>query len=212
MYSTFSNAFRFLIVVGAVITASTSFAQIQEFDFAGNAGFGLLPGNEVGANTASADTSEAFGNEAALGLFFDPTTSELSFDFTFEGLNGGLFFDAASGIHLHLPGTAGDPFNETGPIVFNLNSFNDAAVTNSNAQILDGATSGRVTGVVSFEDNLNLIDDLQAGEFYLNIHSQDFTGGELRGSITPVAVPEPSSMVVFGVAIAGLATRRRRKD
>lgn len=210
MHRTIPNMIRFLIVAVAMMTASTSFAQIQEFDFAGNAGFGLLPGNEVGGNTASAATSNAFGDEAAAGLFFDPTTNELGFDFTFEGLNGGLFFSAASGIHLHLPGTSGDPFNQTGPIVFNLNSFNDSEVTNTNTQIADGATSGRVTGTVSFANNLDLIDDLQAGEFYLNIHSQDFTGGELRGSITAAAVPEPSSMAVFAVAIAGLATRRRR--
>lgn len=191
-----------------VLAASPSFATITAFDFVGNGGVGLLPGNEVGNNTATSTTSTAFGGEAGNGLSFDDSTNILSFDFSFEGLSGGLF-DAASGIHLHLPGTAGDPFNQTGPIVFNLNSFDDAAVTNTNDQIDFESTSGRVTGEISFADNLDLVDDLLAGEFYLNIHSGDFTGGELRGSLT--AIPEPSSASLAALAFAGLIARRRRK-
>lgn len=192
-----------------ILTAAPAFATVTVFDFAGNGGIGLLPGNEVGANTSTSATSSAFGGIAGSGLSFNSDTNILNFDFSFEGLNGGLLFSAGSGIHLHLPSVLGDPFNQTGPIVFNLNSFADSNVINTNTQIANGATSGRVTGTVSFANNLDQVDDLLAGEYYLNIHSDSFSGGELRGSLT--AIPEPSSLALVALACTGFVARRRRR-
>ena len=203
---------KWLIAALIVFTMSPmTQAQTVEFDFTGNAGFGLLAGNEVGANTSIGSDSTAFGGEVGGGLVFNTGTNVLDVNFSFENLDGGLLFAAASGIHLHLPGVAGDPFNQTGPIVFNLNSFEDASVTNLSSQILDGSTSGTVNASIDFSDSLDLVDDLLAGEFYLNIHSQTFTGGELRGTLAPAAVPEPSSVALLGLVFSSAILRRRRK-
>ena len=200
---------RFLVVALFVfVLAPVANAQLVDFDFVGNGGAGLLPGNEVGANTSLGSNSTAIGGETGLGLVFDLGTNVLDVDFSFSDLDGGLLFAAASGIHLHLPTTPGDPFNQNGPIVFNLNSFSDNAVTNNTSQILDGATSGTVSASIDFSNNLDLVDDLLAGEFYLNIHSQTFTGGELRGTL---AVPEPSSMTLLAMAFGSTAFFRRRR-
>jgi hypothetical protein len=53
-----------------------------------------------------------------------------------------------------------------------------------------------------------LISGLDAGRGYFNIHSQQHSGGEIRGFLA--YVPEPGTGVLTGFALAGLLLRRRR--
>lgn len=47
------------------------------------------------------------------------------------------------------------------------------------------------------------------GRAYLNIHSNLFPGGEIRGFLQPV--PEPVSLLLFGTAAAGCLVRARKR-
>ena len=53
-----------------------------------------------------------------------------------------------------------------------------------------------------------LINNLNTGRAYFNIHTSAFTGGEIRGFLVPV--PEPGTATLAGLLAAGLFIRRRR--
>lgn len=78
--------------------------------------------------------------------------------------------------HLHL-GQAG----VNGPIVANLNSG-----LNRNTLRFDNLTEADVTGPLAEADDpfRALLNELAAGNIYLNIHTAENPGGELRGQIT----------------------------
>lgn len=67
---------------------------------------------------------------------------------------------------------------------------------------------GGVQGGVSSDIDANL-DAFFQGNLYVNIHTNDFPGGQIRGQIVGPEIPAPASIGVFG--LAGLAALRRRR-
>jgi hypothetical protein len=51
--------------------------------------------------------------------------------------------------------------------------------------------------------------DLLAGLWYVNLHTAAFPGGEIRGNI--VVIPEPTTALLVGLGIMGLAVNARRQ-
>lgn len=86
-------------------------------------------------------------------------------------------------------------------------TFDTLAATTYNPALLNNAA---IAGSVALAEQA-LFQGIMDGRAYLNIHTQAFPGGEIRGFLTPAAssVPEPTSLLLLGAALAGMASLRR---
>ena len=98
-----------------------------------------------------------------------------------------------------MPGPT-NPFDNNGGIVFNLNS--------GFANVAENATAGSVDLDISLSEVQE--GELLNGQYYVNIHSGAFNGGELRGNLVVSTIPEPASVTLLALGMVGLAIRRKR--
>jgi len=95
-------------------------------------------------------------------------------------------------------GFFGSPFNNTTP--------NDNVVTAfpPGSGLVGGTFSGTWDAPEGNGTTLaEQLGNILAGRAYINFHTTQFPGGEIRGQITAV-VPEPSSMALAGIGTLGL--------
>ncbi len=177
------------------------------------------PGNVVPTTTAGA--SRASSGTAVFTL--SPAMDSLSFTATVVGidLNGLQTADTNDNLlnaHIHASSTTnpntvpptnagvvwgffGAPFNETAP--------NDQVVT-----LAPTGAGGTISGKWDLTEgnNTNLttqLPNILAGRAYINFHTMQFGGGEIRGAI----IPEPSTIALVGLggmAFGVVALKRRR--
>ena len=167
-------------------------------------------GNLTGAHEVPPVTSLGTGLATVV---LDPTAQTIQVNATFSGLTSN---DVAAHIHCcaplgtnagvatTVPAFPGFPLGVTSgtysSVVFDLTQptiYNPAFVT------LEG-------GLLQAE--AALIAGIENEMTYLNIHTGNFPGGEIRGQLEPV--PEPTTLLLWGSTMVGLglATRWRRRE
>lgn len=144
---------------------------------------------------------------ASLVLSEDHST--LSYMIELNGLDLGgqtaATADDVIGLHFH-----NAPAGSNGPVVFGilgsptLGGTLNPALTDDADDLMVDAVAGTISGAWEATDTPALtsllLDELNAFELYLNVHTTGFQGGATRGQV----VPEPASFAQVGVALAGL--------
>lgn len=193
------------LVAGLVLAVCCSYlsgavtADIVDFRLTGNGGEGLLDTN-VTPPTGSAGE----GGIGLSGITLDTDNNILHVDIDWGTANGyaGDLTGPVTKLHLHgpTPANAPDSFSQTGPLMVTLSSS------------LSFNSSG-INGGVNDDFFINS-SDMQAildGRTYINVHTDAFEFGEIRGYLV-AAVPEPGTtgLVLSGAIFVGLRRRRHR--
>jgi hypothetical protein len=111
-------------------------------------------------------------------------------------------FTGTAGVATTTPTFPGFPLGVTAGTYDNLFDLVSASSYNPSFVTANGGTPAGAEAA--------LLSAIASGRSYLNIHTTQFTGGEIRGFL--VAVPEPATwaMMLLGFGAIGLSVRRRR--
>ena len=168
------------------------------FTLDGHITTGMVAGNgDGGDGYASAGDSKAYGKTTgSKGIYFDPDSSTLYFDFSFKKLKSGLYTPAANGgVHIHTSEPADDSdssgdsssydYFANGAALYSLNTTSElqSGLNLDNGPIADNAKSGKLSGSIVIDDDD--VSTLLTGKTYINIHSNKYQNGEIRGNLTP---------------------------
>lgn len=183
-----------LVTALMLFTSTASRAAIIAFDV-----------NLSGASETPSVTTPGTGSGSVV---IDTVGLTMSLNLTFSGLLGNT---TASHIHCcalptttapvatQVPSFVGFPLGVTGGAYSN--TFDMTLVSSYNPTFI---TNNGGTTASAFEA---LLSGMLDGKAYWNVHSSFAPGGEIRGALNQV--PEPSTLLLFGVSLAGIALRGR---
>jgi CHRD domain/PEP-CTERM motif len=164
-----------------------------------------------GPNESPANTSPGTG--FAL-VNFDSSLNTLQVQVLFAGLTTGTTashihaatsspFTGTAGVATTTPTFAGFPLGVTSGSYSNTLDLTLASSYNPSFITANGGTTASAEAA--------LVAAMFANESYLNIHTTTFPGGEIRGFLVLVPVPEPSTLALAGLGGLGMAARVWRR-
>lgn len=90
--------------------------------------------------------------------------------------------------------------------------FHGPAAPGMNAGVEVGFDFTQNPSIGSATLSAGQVSDLLAGLWYINIHTEAFTGGEIRGQVFVLEqIPLPAAVWLFGAGLVSLAGLRRRR-
>jgi CHRD domain-containing protein/PEP-CTERM motif-containing protein len=190
---------HYLPVVAILIAAEQLPASIVNFDFV------LSGASEIPGNSSS-------GTGTGL-VTIDDVANTMEVQVTFAGLTGTTTashihccgaFGTNLGVATQLPLFTGFPTGVTSGTYDH--TFDLTQSSTYNPAFVSAAAPGGGGGTVAGAE-ASLIAGLKAGTAYLNIHTTAFPGGEIRG----YAAPEPGTLGLVGLSLAGLLVAFRRR-
>lgn len=183
-----------LIVAAAAFVAPNCFATVFVFETVMSGIYESPPNASPGIGSAEVTVDDA--------------AKTMRVDLVFSGLLG-----PTTAAHLHAP--TANPFDGNAAVVTGLAGFPLGVTSGTYDNTFDMAdvnsyTSAFVTANGGTADSAfaALLGYMQEDRTYLNIHTQLFTGGEIKGFLQ--AVPEPATMSLLGLAVVPLLRRRKR--
>jgi CHRD domain len=178
----------------------------------------LLVGTQLSASTILYTANLSGANEnpptGSPGTGFamvtiDTVLQTMEVNVTFQGLTSG---DTASHIHCCIAPGGNTGVATTTPT---FTGFPSGVTSGTYDHVFDMTLAGSYNpAFVTANGSLSnaeavLFAGIAAGNAYLNIHTTNFPGGEIRGFLSP-AVPEPATSGLVGLTLAVLLAFRRR--
>jgi CHRD domain-containing protein/PEP-CTERM motif-containing protein len=187
------------VLAGCILAASTTLAAAHEESFST-----ILTGAAESRPNASPGTAEA-------EVTFDFDLFTMHIKVSFQDLAG-----AVSAAHIHCCTTVAGagiasiaiPFSGF-PTGVTSGSF-DQAFDMTLASSYDPTFITANGGTISTASNA-LFGGVEQGKAYVNIHTDAYPGGEIRGFLAPVLVPEPEIYAFLSVGLGLLAVAARRR-
>jgi hypothetical protein len=196
-YQFVRHSIRAGAITVALVFASAAQAAVTLYDVVLNGPTEGTPSLGTGTGTVS----------------YDSVTHQLTVSAIFSGLTG-----TTTSSHIHAATAA--PFTGTAGVATQLPTFSAfplGVTSGSFSQTLDLTLASSynpayvtANGGTTASAETALVAAMNSGRSYLNIHTNVFPGGEIRGFLHPVPEPATWAMMLLGFGAIGCSIRRRR--